>query len=58
MEGVGLFTIDNYRKCAASAIYVISDVHVEAGWNLGWGENTLDDSINKMIDMIIATTTG
>lgn len=57
MEGVGLFTIANYRKCVASAIYVISDVHVEVGWSLGWGENILDDSINKIIDMIIATTT-
>ena len=55
MEGVGLFTIANYRKCAASAIYVVSDVYVENGWDLGWGENNLDDSINKLIDMIAAT---
>lgn len=57
MEGVGLFTIANYRKCAASAIYVISDVFVESDWNLGWGENTIEDSIDQVIDMIIASVT-
>lgn len=56
MEGVGLFTIANYRKCAASAIYVVSDVYVENGWDLGWGENKIDDSINKIIDMIAGTS--
>ena len=25
MEGVGLFTIANYRKCVATGIYVVSD---------------------------------
>ena len=55
MEGVGLFTIANYRKCAATAIYVVSDNLIESGWNLGWGENKVDDSINKIIDMIIST---
>lgn len=54
MEGVGLFAIANYRKCAASAIYVISDVHVESGWDLGWGNNKLDATIDRIIDMIIA----
>lgn len=53
MEGVGLFTIANYRKCAASAIYIISDVFVPHDWKLGWGENPLEDSIDKVIDMII-----
>ena len=57
MEGVGLFTIANYRKCAASAIYVISDVFVESDWNLGWEENMIEDSVDKVIDMIIATAT-
>ncbi|MDE7444228.1 MAG: nucleoside phosphorylase [Lachnospiraceae bacterium] len=54
MEGVGLFTIANYRKCAASAIYVISDVYVESSWDLGWGENKLDAAIDRIIDMIVA----
>lgn len=54
MEGVGLFTIANYRKCAASAVYVISDVYRENDWNLGWGENKLDTAVAQIIDTIIA----
>ena len=54
MEGAGLFTIANYRKCVASAIYVISDVYSESEWELGWGENNLSDSIEQVIDLIIA----
>ena len=54
MEGVGLFTIANYRKCEASAIYIISDVFAPHDWKLGWGENPLEDSIDKVIDMIIS----
>ncbi len=54
MEGVGLFTIANYRKCAASAIYVISDVFDENRWELGWGESNLGASIDKIIDGIIS----
>ena len=57
MEGVGLFTVANYRKCAASAIYVISDVLAQHDWNLGWGENAVEDSAEKVIDMIIAAVT-
>lgn len=53
MEGVGLFTIANYRKCAASAIYVVSDVFTERSWDLGWGENEINRSVEKIIDMII-----
>jgi purine-nucleoside phosphorylase len=53
MEGVGLFTIANYRECLASAIYVISDVLVEDDWKLGWGETSLEKSVNALIDMII-----
>ena len=53
MEGVGLFTIANYRKCLASAIYLISDVLVEDDWKLGWGEISLEKSIRALIDMII-----
>ena len=32
MEGVGLFTIAKYRKCSASAIYIITDVIDDEGW--------------------------
>ncbi len=53
MEGVGLFTVANYRKCRASAIYVISDILAKDDWSLGWGENALDTAINKLIDTII-----
>lgn len=53
MEGVGLFTIANYRKRLASAIYVVSDVYIESDWHLGWSESRLDASINKIIDMIL-----
>ena len=58
MEGVGLFTIANYRNCLASAIYVISDVHIESGWNLGWGEDKVDKAVKKVIDMIVSTVKG
>ena len=34
MEGVGLFTIANYRKCVATGIYVVSDVY-SAGQDQG-----------------------
>lgn len=51
MEGVGLFTVANYRSCVASAIYIVTDVY-ENDWNLGWGENKLDESVEKVIEMI------
>lgn len=53
MEAVGLFTIAKYRECKAAGIYVISDVHAENGWNLGWGENALENSVREMINTII-----
>lgn len=53
MEGVGLFTIANYRKRSATAIYIISDVIGERNWELGWGEGSLDVSIAMLIDTII-----
>ena len=40
----------------ATAMYVISDVFVEADWKLGWGENLIEESVDRIIDMIIATT--
>ena len=52
MEGIGLFTIARYRKCSASAIYIITDVITEEGWNIGWEGNKLDKTINKIIDVI------
>ena len=39
MEGVGLFTIANYRKCVATGIYVVSDVYSEDDWKLVWEGN-------------------
>lgn len=53
MEGVGLFTIALYRKCSASAIYVVTDVIDEEGWHLGWAGNKISESISKIIDAIV-----
>lgn len=53
MEGVGLFTIAKYRDCAATAIYVVSDVPGESDWELGWEENNLENAAEKVIDMIV-----
>ncbi|SEW44294.1 nucleoside phosphorylase [[Clostridium] fimetarium] len=53
MEGVGLFTIAKYRKCMASAIYIVTDILNEKGWNLGWEENEINKSIKKITDIII-----
>lgn len=53
MEGVGLFTVAAFRKCLATAIYIISDVYIENEWNLGWGENTFEDSIQKILNLMI-----
>ncbi len=52
MEGVGLFTIANYRNCFASAIYVITDVIDENGWHLGWESDNIANSIEKVIDVL------
>lgn len=56
MEGVGLFTVANYRKRSASALYMISDVHEKNDWSLGWGENVLDAAVNRVIEAIISST--
>lgn len=55
MEGVGLFTVAAYRKCLAAAIYVISDVYVESVWELGWSENKLEDTVQKVLETIISS---
>ena len=52
MEGVGLFTIAKYRKCLATAIYIISDVCTEKEWDLGWGEGDIDKAVEKVLDVI------
>lgn len=57
MEGVGLFTVANYRHCCASAIYIITDVFANNDWNLGWGKNALDTAVNKIIDTVISSAT-
>ena len=53
MEGVGLFTVANYRKCRSSAIYIISDILANDDWSIGWSEKALDTGINKIIDTLI-----
>ena len=53
MEGVGLFTIANYRKCLATGIYVVSDVYSENDWKLGWEGNDIKRAVGAVIDMII-----
>ncbi|MBQ3782260.1 MAG: nucleoside phosphorylase [Agathobacter sp.] len=53
MEGVGLFTIANYRKCMATGIYVVSDVYSENDWKLGWEGNDIKRAVGAVIDMII-----
>lgn len=57
MEGVGLFTIAKYRKCAASAIYIVTDILSEDGWSLGWQGNEIGKSVEKIINLIINSAT-
>lgn len=52
MEGVGLFTIAQYRGCSVSAIYIITDVISEDGWHLGWKGNKIDEVIARIIDVL------
>lgn len=52
MEGAGLFSVAKFRSCHAAGIYVISDSGEGDDWNLGWGEEVLEKSINKVIDAI------
>lgn len=52
MEGAGLFSVAKFRSRRAAGIYVISDSGEGDDWNLGWGEEVLETSINKVIDAI------
>ena len=52
MEGAGLFTVAKFRSRKAAGIYVISDSGSGEDWNLGWGEERLEQSIQKLIDAI------
>lgn len=53
MEGAGLFTVAVFRSCHATGIYVISDTVSNDEWNLGWGEDALEKSIDRIIDAIV-----
>lgn len=53
MEGAGLFTVSKFRSRKATGIYVISDSDLGEKWELGWGEEKLKQSIQKLIDAII-----
>lgn len=52
MECVGMLTIAKYRECLASAIYIITDVIDEKGWNLGWNGDIIDSSIEHLVKVI------
>lgn len=53
MEGVGLFTIANYRNCEATGIYIVSDVPKEDAWELGWEGSEIARSVSRVMDMIL-----
>ena len=53
MEGAGLFTIAKFRSRKATAIYVISDSGSSDDWNLGWGEEVLEKSVDRLLDAIV-----
>ena len=53
MEGVGLFTIAKYRKCSATAIYIITDVIDDEGWHLGLDGKKIAKAIERIIDAIV-----
>lgn len=52
MEGVGLFTIARYRGCSAAAVYIITDVITENGWNVGWAGDEIAKAIAKVVDVL------
>lgn len=52
MECVGMLTIAKYRRCLASAIYIITDVIDEGGWHLGWNSEVIDSAIDQLVKII------
>lgn len=56
MEAVGLFTVARYRNVKATALYVISDVIDESGWQVGWSAGSVDLGIQKLVGTIIEMT--
>ena len=52
MEGAGLFTVARFRSRKAAGIYVVSDSGSGDDWDLGWGEEALERSVQKLIDAI------
>lgn len=53
MEGVGLFSVANYRQVRSAAMYVISDVLSENGWNLGWSGDEVDKGVSVLTEAIL-----
>ena len=53
MEGAGLFTVARFRSRKAAGIYVVSDSGSGDEWDLGWGEEALERSVQKLIDAIV-----
>lgn len=49
----GLFAAAKFRSCRAAGIYVISDSGSGDDWDLGWGEKTLETSIDRVITAIV-----
>ncbi|MCM1026149.1 MAG: phosphorylase [Roseburia sp.] len=52
MEGAGLFSVASFRSRRAAGIYVISDSGSGEDWELGWGGQALEESINRVIEAI------
>lgn len=52
MECVGMLTIAKYRKCDASAIYIITDVIDKDGWHLGWNGDRIRTVVGQVIKIV------
>lgn len=53
MEGVGLFTVANYRNCKAAGIYIVSDVYTDDMWKLGWEGSEIEKTVKSIVDIIL-----